>query len=158
MFANHGPHPVARSNVGRRLASLAGLGLLLLACSPLQEVRGYVPGDEVAEIKPGVHDRASVARLLGSPSTTTTFDGETWYYVSKRSERYAFLKEKVTEQNVLAVRFDRNGVVEQFRRYDLADGQELTPVDRVTPTRGKELGLLEQMFGNIGRFTPTRDR
>ena len=150
-----------RSIARGRSAGILSLALcgLLLACSPLKEVRGYVPDDDdVAAVKPGVHDRASVAKLLGSPSATANFDGETWYYISKRSERLAFFKETVTEQRVLAVGFDREGLVAQLRRFNLADGKDLAAVERVTPTRGKELGLLEQLFGNIGRFTPQRDR
>ena len=34
----------------------------------------------------------------------------------------------------------------------LEDAQKIEMVDRVTPTAGKELTILKQIFGNIGRF------
>ena len=37
-------------------------------------------------------------------------------------------------------------------RFELEDGQEVAMVERETPTRGKELSLLQQLFGNLGRF------
>jgi hypothetical protein len=39
----------------------------------------------------------------------------------------------------------------------LDDAQQIVPVDDTTPTLGRELGLLQQLLGNIGRFnTPVR--
>ncbi|MBI3199515.1 MAG: outer membrane protein assembly factor BamE, partial [Rhodospirillales bacterium] len=38
------------------------------------------------------------------------------------------------------------------KRWGMQDGKPIEPVARVTETRGKELGFLEQIFGNIGRF------
>jgi hypothetical protein len=35
----------------------------------------------------------------------------------------------------------------------MADAQEISPVARVTPTEGRDLTLLQQLFGNIGRFS-----
>ena len=36
--------------------------------------------------------------------------------------------------------------------YDIEDGQVVDYVARETPTRGRELGILEQLFGTIGRL------
>ena len=38
------------------------------------------------------------------------------------------------------------------RTRDLYDGRRVAIVDRQTPTRGRELSLLEQLLGNIGRL------
>ena len=89
---------------------------------------------------------------LGSPSTTGTFENEVWYYISTRHERRAFFAEKVTDRQVLAVVFSENDLVNDLGRYGLEDGQVVSYVDRKTPTRGKELGFLEQIFGNLGRL------
>lgn len=35
--------------------------------------------------------------------------------------------------------------------YDLEDGRVVSYASRETPTRGRELNLLEQLLGNIGR-------
>jgi hypothetical protein len=34
--------------------------------------------------------------------------------------------------------------------YDVNDGRVLAYNSRITPTRGRELGILEQLFGTIG--------
>ena len=60
---------------------------------------------------------------------------------------------KVLDQSVLAVDFDERGFVSGLRRYTLEDGRIIDPVSRETPTLGREFGFIEQLFGNIGRFT-----
>jgi len=133
----------------------AGLVLSLSACAAQQETRGYVPDeDRIAEVVKGVHDRNSVERLLGSPSAVSTFENSTWYYITRKTEKVAFFDEEVTDQQVVAVVFDDAGIVSDIRRYTLEDGQEVALVDRETPTRGRELTILEQLLGNLGRFSP----
>ena len=37
---------------------------------------------------------------------------------------------------------------------NLEDSINITPVERTTPTHGRELGIIEQILGNINRFEP----
>ena len=60
--------------------------------------------------------------------------------------------QQVLERLVLVVSFDAAGLVETTRTYDLADGQTIDPVDRVTPTEGREISILQQLLGNLGKF------
>ena len=129
----------------------------LVGCTPTVEVRGYVPDDElIGAITEGVDSRFEVEEKLGSPSSVATFNlpggGKTWYYISKRTESLAFFAEEVLDQQVVAIEFDQAGYVKQIRHYGVEDGQIIEIADDRTPTRGQELGFLEQIFGNIGRF------
>lgn len=144
-----------RSFRARLPLPLAALAMAaLVACSPMLNSHGYIPDDElVAKLRPGVHDRDSVTSLFGSPITVANFNGETWIYVKQASEQIAFFNEKMLEQDVLAVRFNNAGVVSEIQRYNLADGGVLVLVERKTPTRGKEITVLGQLFGNVGRFS-----
>ena len=134
------------------------MGFTVMACTPTQEVRGYVPNEAaIAKLKPGTDNRRKVARLIGSPSSISTFESKTWYYISKRSEHLAFFEEKVLDQQVVAIDFDDSGTISDVRRYKLDDARKIVLVGRITPTKGRELGLLEQIFGNIGRFASDGD-
>lgn len=133
----------------------ASLTLALSACVARQETRGYVPDEErIAEVTKGVQDRAAVEDLLGSPSAVSTFDDSTWYYITSKTDKVAFFDEEVTNRQIVAVVFDKSGLVSDVHRYTLADGQQIEPVARETPTRGREITILEQLLGNFGRFTP----
>ena len=47
--------------------------------------------------------------------------------------------------------FNDAGRLQRIKSYDLKDGQDITMVSRITPTAGKELTILEQLLGNVGR-------
>ena len=132
---------------------LAVVLALVAACSPTRDQRGYVPSEgALASIELGVDTRDSVLERLGTPSATATFSADIWYYISRTTETMAFLEPEVLDQQVVAIDFDGGGVVTDIRRYTLDDANNVVPVDRITPTRGRELGIIEQLIGNVGRF------
>ncbi len=137
------------------LALLAGAAGLA-ACTPDVMHHGYLPrkGD-FEKIREGM-SKAEVEAILGTPSTTATVDvdGDSYYYISTVTEQKAFLKPKVIDRKVFAIRFDRNGLVKSFALYGLEDGEIVNISDRKTPTRGRELTILQQIFSNIGSVGP----
>jgi outer membrane protein assembly factor BamE (lipoprotein component of BamABCDE complex) len=65
----------------------------------------------------------------------------------------------VIDQQVVAISFDKQSEkVKDIKRYGLKDGKQVAFVERETPTRGKELTVLEQLFGNFGRFNGDANR
>jgi len=141
----------------RRLAALATtimVATTVFGCVAQIDQRGNLPdADTVLSIQPGVQTKDQVAQLLGTPSAVGTFDDKNWYYISKRTKTLAFFEPDVIDQEVLVVRFDDSGVVKKVDFYGLNDAYAVEPVDRTTPTYGQKLTLLQQLFGNIGRFT-----
>ncbi len=132
--------------------------LALTACSPQITTHGYVPDpDALSRIQPGVHNELEVAQFLGTPSSTALFGQPTWLYITERTESVAFFEPEVVDQRVVAIAFDDAGVVTEVDEYVLADGYLVDPISRTTPTYGKQLGLLEQLLGNIGRFAGQED-
>lgn len=138
-----------------RLAAIVSVLLLAAACAPRQDYRGIaIEQDKLDLIKVGESSEGQVNALLGSPSTISTFPdwGTVYYYISSETETVAFLAPELIDQQVLAIAFDKDGRVKDIKRYGLKDGKQIAFVDRETPTRGKEMTVLEQLFGNLGRF------
>lgn len=126
----------------------------LTACSPRITPRGNLPDPErLAEIKPGQQSREEVGEIIGSPSTIGNFDGEAWIYIAEQTETLAFFEPTVKERKVVVVQFDPKGIVASVRSLTLADGKDLEPVARETPTEGNKITLVQQLLGNIGRFS-----
>jgi len=141
--------------LGRALAALgvAAFGLALAACSPRVTANGNLPDSErLAQIAPGKQTRQQVQQLLGSPSSVTAFNGETWFYISQRTETVAFFRPEINDRKVVVIRFDQKGVVEEVETLGLESARNLQPVERTTPTAGNEMTVIEQMVGNFGRF------
>jgi len=138
----------------RQIAATLTVALLATACGQIVDQRGHqpVPGT-VEKLEVGTQGRDDVLRLMGSPSTVATFGDEVWYYISTRNETTAFLAPRVLEQRVVAVSFGGDGRVREIKQYELKDGREVDMVARKTPTAGKELTILEQIMGNVGKFS-----
>jgi|SRR5436305_3012088 outer membrane protein assembly factor BamE (lipoprotein component of BamABCDE complex) len=145
--------PNRRSRV--TLLSCAFVALALAACQPTIDQRGNLPDKtKVAEIEPGVTTKEMVSQILGSPSSVSTFSDKTWYYISRRTEQTAFFDPEVLDQQVVVVAFDDGGVVHDIQHLNLADGRLVAPTSRETPSAGRELGFMEQLIGNLGKFNP----
>ena len=127
--------------------------LVLTACAPRVETTGNLPDPErLAEISNGGFSRAEVAEILGSPSSVAVLEGETWYYISKRTETLAFFEPKVSDQQVVVIRFNKKGMVSEVQTLGLDEARTIEPAERETPTAGNELTFFDQLIGNLGRF------
>lgn len=137
----------------RLTLALAMAASLASACSAIRQNHGYV-ADQLAvqqPVEPGVDTKSTVLARLGSPSTRGTFDDENWYYISTSTKAFAFLTPDTTRREVVAVRFGSDDTVTAVETFGLERGRVISYSNEETPTRGRELGFLEQLFGSIGR-------
>lgn len=138
----------------KRAAAVIVFAGLLAGCSPTLNNHGHIPEPELIEsIRIGNSNREQIIAMLGNPSAVATFDQESWYYVGTKTSQLAFLTPKILERKVLVIHFDKQGIVQQVGRLDKQDGRDVQIVVRKTPTRGKELTILEQLLGNVGKFS-----
>ena len=147
----------------RRTVPLALLGtmaaLALAGCDSLIDYRGFSPTPgSVEKLEAGTQSREDVIRLIGTPTSVATFNPNVWYYISQVQDTYAFFKPQITEQKVMQLNFDDGGRLKTIKNYDLKDAEDITMVARVTPTAGKELTILEQLMGNVGKFSGPRQQ
>lgn len=144
-----------RSTLGRPLGTLAlaATALALAGCANPVDQRGNLPETAALEqIKPGVTDKATVTRLLGSPSTIAEFNADTWYYISQKTKSVAFYKPELLDQEVVAIDFNQDGLVRDVRHRGMDDREIVTPNPNATPAPGREFSFIEQLLGNFGRF------
>ena len=117
--------------------------------------RGHmVAPEQLTQITPGVTARADVQALLGSPSQTSTFDDNTWYYISSNTRQRPGRALAVRNQRVVIVAFNPAGIVTEVRELGEQDGRSISFASRETPVPGTERSLMQGLFGNIGRFNP----
>ncbi|HET7256498.1 MAG TPA: outer membrane protein assembly factor BamE [Xanthobacteraceae bacterium] len=129
------------------IAATVALGLLLGGCFSETYQRGYILPDGALEQIPIGSTQEQVLIVLGTPSTVATVSGEAFYYISQRSERpVGFMPQKVVDQRVVAIYFDKNRRVERLANYGLKDGKVFDFVSRTTPTGGKDYAYVNAMF------------
>ncbi|EUB94991.1 SmpA/OmlA domain-containing protein [Rhizobium sp. CF080] len=108
---------------------------------------GYVVDQKSLELIPVGSSREQVMLTMGTPSTTATFDTEVFYYISQKRERAAaFMKPKIVDQTVLAIYFDKDGIVARRANYTMQDGKVFDTISRTTPTGGRDLTFLQQLL------------
>jgi outer membrane protein assembly factor BamE (lipoprotein component of BamABCDE complex) len=126
---------------------------MLSACAPIQSYSGFQTIEsDPKDVKVGTDTKSTVRGRLGSPSATSTFDNNTWFYMNQLKSRVAFQRPTIVQRNVIAISFDKESeVVKSVDSFTLKDGKVIAYNGRETPTRGRELTILEQILGNVGR-------
>lgn len=118
--------------------------------------RGNRPSEEqIKDISVGVHTRADVQALLGSPTSASAFGDQSWYYISAQTRVRPMQHLGISNPETVAVDFDERGVVTGVRVLREADMVPVRMVSRETPSPGNERTLMQALFGNVGRIGPT---
>ena len=86
----------------RRAALAAAVTAGLLAtggCMPITTYSGFQAIEvNPADVKPGEDTKSTVMGKLGSPSVTSTFDPNVWFYMSQVTDRVAFYQPRVAKR------------------------------------------------------------
>ena len=127
--------------------------LATAACAPITSYSGFQAIEsDPKDVKVGTDTKSTVRGKLGSPSATSTFDPNVWFYMNQIKQRVAFRRPQVVNRNITAITFNKESEqVVSVNNYTLKDGKVIAFNGRETPTRGRELTILEQLLGNVGR-------
>ncbi|HWV51304.1 outer membrane protein assembly factor BamE [Pseudorhodoplanes sp.] len=144
--------PSLRRSSGAALLALA-CALALPGCGATEQTfqRGYVVPEGALEQIPLGSSQEQVLIVMGTPSTVATVTGEVFYYISQRGQKAAaFLPQKVVDQRVIAVYFDKERRVSRLADYGIKDGKVFDFVSKTTPTGGAEMSYLTYLFKIVG--------
>jgi len=134
-----------------KVSAIAVLAVLAAGCASNHAHKGAVIEPQVASaIQPGVDNKDSVQKQLGSPTFAGQFTPNDWYYVSRETLQLAFRNPRVTRQQVLLVRFDQAGNVAAIDKTGKELVASIDPVNDRTPTLGRKRSIFDDIFGNIG--------
>ncbi len=103
-------------------------------------------------VRPGF-TRAQTVDLLGEPSFRNKIGADDFYVYSKVIKKsQAFWEPKEVERDIYVVTFNRAGIVTDMQHLTLKDGKTIAYDDTISPVRGKELSVVEQLVKNFGRY------
>jgi outer membrane protein assembly factor BamE (lipoprotein component of BamABCDE complex) len=105
---------------------------------------------DLQQVQPGM-SADEVKLALGTPDTTSTIEGQTYYYISTTTKGYAFTSPSVVDRRVVAVYFNEVGAVDRVANYGLEDGEVIDFSSRKTPVAANEKGFLQSLFRNVGK-------
>jgi outer membrane protein assembly factor BamE (lipoprotein component of BamABCDE complex) len=134
-----------------RVAAALLLCYALTACSwllPPPQTRGNrVEQEQLKELVPGTSSKADVTALIGSPTQRAMFDENTWLYISEVTRPRLGQTLGVLDQTVVVLTFDDRGVTNN-------EAVSVDVASRTTPSPGTEASFMQQLLGNVGKFSP----
>ncbi len=132
---------------------VVALASTLSSCVKKTQYRGYYfGGSPEMKVKSGMKVE-EVMENMGSPTTSSALGKPIFFYVGSKYEQKAFFTPKLVEQKILSVHFSSAGEVEKVESYNLGDAEEIKFSKEHTEIEGNKMGILEQVLGNIGRFS-----
>ncbi|HQS83824.1 MAG: hypothetical protein B7Y25_02635 [Alphaproteobacteria bacterium 16-39-46] len=130
----------------------------LTGCAPFSTIHGNLPDAEtVSKVKKGETTKAQVLEILGPPTSIAPFNPKVWYYIGERVERVAFFDPDVMEKEIFMVTFNDEDILESFTPIERPHDFEIEPNTRKTKTLGQDPSLMQQMFGNFGKFSRQKE-
>jgi len=86
-------------------------------------------------------NKNDILKLLGSPSTKSTFDNDLWIYIERKTNSSSLTKfgsERIIVNNVLLLEINNMGLLEKKEFLDLATMQELKFSEQTTENQYKK--------------------
>lgn len=124
----------------------------LSGCETL-DIHGHeIDPDQLQKVSVGKTTKKQITEIFGTPSAVSTFNNNTWFYMSETTSTRAFFSPTILKSNITRIEFDTKGVVQTLASLTERDRVIVSHVYRTTPTAGYKFGVIEQLFGNIGRF------
>lgn len=119
------------------------------------QMRGvHLDSAQMQQLVPGTTTRADVTSLIGSPTAHATFDDNTWIYIGEKTRPRIGQVLGEETQNVVVLTFDQNGTLQSVKNLNRKDAKPVQFANRATPSPGSSASILQQLFGNIGRYSP----
>ena len=86
-------------------------------------------------------NKNDILKLLGSPSTKSTFDNDLWIYIERKTDNSSLTKfgsERIIVNNVLLLEINSMGLLETKEFLDLTNMQELKFAEQTTENQYKK--------------------
>jgi hypothetical protein len=130
------------------------LSVLLSACTFQTKHRGYVFPQNLADKVTGIKTTKALINEIGVPQVKTVHGDEVWIYYGANENYRGPLASTYSDKTVLLAWVRGNSVVKTQVLHD-ADLPQVQIADGETPIPAAiELNAIEELFNNIGRFTP----
>jgi len=97
-------------------------------------------------------NKNDILKLLGSPSTKSTFDNDLWIYIERKNDNSSLTKfgsERIIVNNVLLLEINNMGLLETKEFLDLNNMQELKFSEKTTENQYKKNTFLYDFLSSM---------
>ena len=123
--------------------------------APTEIRRGQiVDPDALKQLTIGTSSRADAVAVMGTPTAKATFDDNTWIYIGQITSTRIGQVPGVDMQKVVLLSFDQGGILRGIKQLDKGDSKAIAMTPGSTKSPGSEASFMQQLLGNVGKFTP----
>ena len=104
------------------------------------------------KLKVNRSNKNDIIKLLGSPSTKSTFDNDLWIYIERKTDNSSLTKfgsEKIIVNNVLLLEINSMGLLEKKEFLDLKNMQDLKFSELTTNNQYKKNTFLYDFLSSL---------
>ena len=131
------------------------LFLFTLNCSPnkVSNNHGYTSlQDKFEKISINKTNKNDILKIIGPPSSISNFDKSRWFYIETKKTNQSLFKlgiQKIEKNNILIVKFDNKGILNQKKILDLNDMNDVKYVKKITSKEYEKNNTLYKIFSSI---------
>ena len=97
-------------------------------------------------------NKNDILKLLGSPSSKSTFDSDLWIYIERKTDNSSLLKfgkEKILLNNVLILEINSMGILEKKEFLDQDDMKNIKFTEQTTENQYKKNSFLYDFLSSM---------
>ncbi len=128
--------------------------LVLTACSFQVKHRGYVFPSDLESVVADIKTTKQLTEKIGSPQVKTIYGDEVWIYYGADENYRGPLPLKYDNKTVLLAWVDGTRVIKTDVLHDDDLPDVIISEDETEIPAAIELNALQELFNNIGRFSP----
>ena len=126
----------------------------LISCNKSLENTGYLVNKSKLDlIKVNKTSKQEVIDILGEPTTKSSFAPKAYYYMERQYKQVAFFTPKLKKQNIISIKFDKKGIVNDVKVYAKSDAKSLSYDAEKITFEGNKFGVFKQVLENVGKFS-----
>ena len=134
-----------------KTAFVCVLALGLSACQIKSNHGNQIADDEIHKLRTAAATKADIIEKFGTPTITSFYGQESWFYISRKQYYRAFFAPQVSSQEIVQMTFngdklDKISVLENTNN-------NITPVSDITPTEGQNMNVIKDFVDNMGKFS-----
>ena len=97
-------------------------------------------------------NKNDIIEIIGPPSSISNFDENRWFYMQSKKENQSLIKlgiKKIKKNNILVVKFNNKGILENKKILDLDDMNQVKYVKDITEKEYKQNNTLYKIFSSL---------
>jgi outer membrane protein assembly factor BamE (lipoprotein component of BamABCDE complex) len=97
-------------------------------------------------------NKNDIIKILGNPSTTSTFDNDVWIYIERKqtqSKLRNFGKMKIFKNDVLVLEIDKYGILKKKKLYNKDDMENIKVVETTTQAGFKKNSFIYDFMSSM---------